>query len=101
MRRSRKLLLLLTLCLPLWSCSKDAKTSDSVDDFVKYVEDRPVGSGADQWLEMQNMYGEWEKTVLIFGYYTDSGEIEECQNIAEALKNVNPSREYRCTPVNR
>ncbi len=63
---------------------------------MNFVEDNRQGRDVDYWLEMRNMAGEWEKTVLVFGYL---GDYDECQKIADALAEVNYEREYRCTPA--
>lgn len=51
----------------------------------------------DQWVEMRNMIGEWEKTALIFGYADDYGE---CMKTIAGLREVNFDRDYRCVPAN-
>lgn len=88
------------LCTVLASCSSSDDSASSIEKFVEYVGERPIGAASDEWLEMQNMAGEWEKTVLVFGYATSSGAAEECQKIAKALKGVNSLRDYRCVPAN-
>ena len=61
------------------------------------VANNRVGSGADQWIEMRNAIGEWERTGLIFGYLDD---YEECQKAIAGLNAANTAREYRCVPAN-
>lgn len=67
------------------------------DDGVKKIGEKRLGSAADQWIEMHNSYGEWERTGLIFGYADDR---EECLKAIAGLKKVNFQREYRCTAAN-
>lgn len=68
------------------------------DGLVEYVETNKVGSNTDQWIEMKNLGGEWERTGLIFGYVDD---FAECQKAISGLKQVNYEREYRCIPANK
>lgn len=80
----------------LSACSTKEKVS-SDDALANLVEEARVGSDADQWIEMKNMMGEWERTGLIFGY---NGDFEECQKAIAGLKQSNDQREYRCVPAN-
>lgn len=85
--------------LTLASC----ESSDSIpgqDALVQQLERGRIGSDADQWIEMKNMAGEWEKTGLIFGYGEKNGNNEECLKVIAGLKKVNYLREYRCSPAN-
>ena len=68
------------------------------DGLVKQVENNRVGSDPDQWIEMKNAAGEWERTGLVFGYY--AGDLSECLNAIAGLKKVNYRREYRCMAAN-
>ena len=67
------------------------------DDLSRHVEDNKVGQDSDQWIEMTNLAGQWERTGLIFGYAED---YEECQKAIAGLKKVNTARDYRCTRAN-
>ena len=69
----------------------------SYDAFEKQVGKGMIGSSSDQWIEMHNMSGEWERTGLIFGYQDD---YSECMKAIAGLKKVNFAREYRCSPAN-
>ena len=51
------------------------------------------------WLEMYNVFDEWERVVLVFGF-ADPGDWEACESIRAVAAQQNPSREYRCNPVN-
>lgn len=66
-------------------------------DLGQHVAKHPVGMSQDQWIEMRNGIGEWERTGLIFGYTDDYGE---CVKAIDGLKAVNFDREYRCVPAN-
>lgn len=66
-------------------------------DLEKFVAKGKIGSDADQWIEMQNHDGEWERVGLVFGYY---GDAEECEKAIAGLKKVNYAREYRCSQAN-
>jgi hypothetical protein len=78
------------ICLVLTGCSKEKAT----DEFVKLVENGKIGSSPDEWIELRNSAGEWEKVGLIFGYF--GGEHEECEKAIQGLKKVNYARDYRC-----
>jgi hypothetical protein len=96
MRAALSFTALAFLALTLASCG----SSDSIrgqDALVRQVENGSIGSDTDQWIEMKNMAGEWEKTGLIFGY---NGDNEECLKAIAGLKKVNYAREYRCSPAN-
>jgi len=92
-----RIALFITSALFLASCS-DGKEPDGFDGLLTQVQNHRVGSDTDQWIEIKNAAGEWEKTGLIFGYYV--GDNVECQNAIAGLKKVNYLREYRCTPAN-
>ena len=62
-----------------------------------YVAQHQTGKGADQWIEMLNSAGKWERTGLIFGYLDDH---DECLKAIAGLKQKNYAREYRCAPAN-
>ena len=63
----------------------------------RHVASNRVGGDADNWIEMKNIAGEWERTGLIFGYI---GDYDECQKAIAGLKAENYAREYRCVPAN-
>jgi hypothetical protein len=92
------LALALTVMLACAGCSELNNYEDDSEGFIEHVEERRIGSDADYWVEILNMSGEWEKTVLVFGYTDD---FAECQTVAAGLKKVNFAREYRCKPANR
>lgn len=86
----------LAIVLSLTACGKDGDV-EGYDAFASYVKEHQVGSDPDNWIEMRNSYGEWERTGLIFGYLGDYGE---CQKAIAGLKLANDAREYRCVPAN-
>ncbi len=53
------------------------------DALVQHVKNGQIGGDKDQWIEMNNSAGEWEKTGLIFGYI---GDHEECLKAIAGLK---------------
>jgi len=85
----------LALTLILAACNDDRITGH--DALLQQVGEARVGIGADYWIEMKNISGEWERTGLIFGYADDYGE---CMNAIAGLKSINYAREYRCTQAN-
>jgi hypothetical protein len=79
------------------SCRAQEPTVDGYEAFESHVERQAIGGDADQWIEMRNLAGEWERTGLIFGYL---GDFEECQKAIDGLAKANPARQYRCVPAN-
>lgn len=79
----------------LTGCGEPAPKS--YDDLVAELASEKIGSDTDQWIEMSNIAGQWEKTGLIFGYVDDQGE---CAKAIDGLKRANPAREYRCSAAN-
>ncbi len=62
---------------------------------------KSLPESGDYWLELQNAYGEWEKTILITGYLDD---YHACTEVQQALhkwnaENAAIKRVYRCTPA--
>jgi len=68
--------------------SKDMQT------FLSEVQANPLTNGG-SWLEVKNVFGDWEKVVLVFGY-ADPGDYAACEEI-RAAKPL-PSQ-FRCDPV--
>lgn len=48
-------------------------------------------------LEKYNMFGEWERTSVMFGFYDN---YEGCEEIKSALLKKFPDSQYRCLPNN-
>lgn len=93
MMRLRAAVLLLAA---LSGCRNDGGVPGDAE-LKDHVRAHRVGSNPDQWIEMLNAFGEWERTGLIFGYADDYGE---CAKAIAGLHEANPGREYRCTPAN-
>lgn len=85
---------LLALALAAFSQADDVPGHEGL---VKQVEHQKVGRSQDQWIEMVNGIGEWERTGLIFGYADD---YSECLKAIEGLQSANPDRQYRCDQAN-
>lgn len=81
----------------LSGCADERKVP-GYDDLIAQVERGQIGQDTDQWIEMKNLAGEWERTGLIFGYADD---YEECLKAIAGLKKVNYAREYRCMTANK
>lgn len=92
-------MMFVTAIFVLSACSPEAGQR-SVPSLEHFVKERPIGTGADYWLEMQSMDGGWERVMLVFGYYDSEGTPTECENALRGLKEVNFAKEYRCTPAN-
>lgn len=87
---------LLAALLFLSGCSDRETYEDQYNTFVTDVESNKMGGAQDYWIEMQNVFGEWEKTGLIFGYGND---LEECEKAITGLQQENSGRQYRCNPA--
>lgn len=48
------------------------------------------------WLEKQNMFGQWEKTTVFFGYYNNSSA---CLDFKDTYTKKYYADEYRCREV--
>ncbi|MED5538409.1 MAG: hypothetical protein VX661_11270 [Pseudomonadota bacterium] len=81
----------------LVSCSQSQDDIPGHEELVEQVERQKVGRSRDQWIEMVNGIGEWERTGLIFGYADDYAE---CLKVIEGLKLTNPDKQYRCDQAN-
>ena len=81
----------------LVSCDGNRSESQKLDAFESLVGGQVIGTDPDQWIEMKNITGKWERTGLVFGY---NGDFEECQKAIDGMKRANPAREYRCVPAN-
>lgn len=71
--------------------------AERMKNLLEYVSENRAGRASDSWVEMKNLYGEWERVGLIFGYADD---FDECTKAIAGLKKVNYAREYRCTLAN-
>lgn len=89
-------ILVAAMALMLIGCGDDELVKGH-NDLKRHVETHKVGHSADQWIEMVNGAGEWERVGLIFGYVDDYGE---CLKSIAGLKRANSLREYRCVPAN-
>ena len=49
------------------------------------------------YLEKYNMFGEWERTSVMFGFYDN---YEGCEEIKNALLIKFPESKYRCSAIN-
>jgi hypothetical protein len=80
----------------LSSTSCEESLSAQQQSLDRFVAKHQIGQSADYWLEVLNLYGEWERVALITGYFDDySG----CTDIAKSLMDDFGSQ-YRCTPAN-
>jgi hypothetical protein len=94
----RRMLLLATFILSSAVGGVSALEPDrELEAFIDVVRENPRTVGG-AWLEMLNVFSEWEKVVLIFGF-ADPGDHAACQEILEFAAKQNPSRLYRCNPV--
>lgn len=48
------------------------------------------------WFEIKNAFGEWEKTILVFGYWDD---FSACAELVSMFSSRYPLRETRCNPL--
>ena len=90
-----KVLLICAAALPLFTgCGDRLERQQAGLD--RFVSGHQIGSSPDYWLELLNLYGEWERMALVSGYFDDySG----CTEIAMSLQDKF-GRQYRCVPAN-
>jgi hypothetical protein len=55
------------------------------------------GNSEKVYLEKNNMFGEWERVGILFGFYDN---YEGCNEINKALTEKYPGNIYRCTSNN-
>jgi hypothetical protein len=79
------------------ACRSHNSEIEGMKDLESYVAKNKIGADEDQWIEMRNMTGQWERVGLVFGFL---GVLGECQNAIAGLKKINFAREYRCVPAN-
>ncbi|WP_417233033.1 hypothetical protein [Brevundimonas sp.] len=91
-----RLLFVIALGVSQASCGSEDGIA-GYQELERQVERERVGADPDQWIEMRNLMGEWERTGLIFGY---GGDYDECLKAIAGLKQANEGREYRCVPAN-
>lgn len=91
----------MTMAALLWVASAVSTVADynseALDRFVRHAEANIVTSSG-YWFEMFNALGEWEKTMLIFGY-ADPGDYAACQRVKVAAEADRPGTLFRCSPV--
>ena len=88
--------LLIAAVIGLTSCGGDDGI-EGYDALSRHVEGNRVGGGSDQWIEMVNIAGAYERVGLIFGYVDDR---QACLEAIAGMREANPGREYVCTPAN-
>lgn len=91
-----RVVLVAAFALALAGCGNGSEVP-GFEGLAEQVGRHRVGSDADQWIEMRNMSGEWERIGLVFGYLDDR---DECSKAIAGLKDANYAREYRCMPAN-
>ena len=96
--RAPRPLALFAIAASLIGCGNVEGEIKNYDRLENLVSKSPVGYDEDQWIEMRNASGVWERTGLIFGYVDD---FAECRNAIAGLKKENFARDYRCVPANR
>jgi hypothetical protein len=96
---TRRCAVIVSCVLTLSSCGSRDRIPGQ-EALVRQVERGRIGIASDQWIEMKNMTGEWERTGLIFGYGEQNGDNDECLKAIAGLKKVNHLRDYRCSSAN-
>ena len=86
--------LIFLLGFGLFACTEPTALEKEVQ-LLKAVEKTDYAEGA-YWLEMLSTFGdEWQKTILVFGYYDD---LEVCMDLKTKWE-AEYDRTYRCVPV--
>ena len=90
----KSLIQLTTLTFIFVACS-EATTLEKEKELSKAVYQTDYAEGA-YWLEILSTFGnEWDKTILVFGYYDD---LEVCMDLKRKWE-AEYDRTYRCVPV--
>ena len=88
------LILIVFLGFGLVGCSEPTALEKEVE-LSNAVKKTDFAEGA-YWLEMLSVFGdEWQKTILVFGYYDD---LEVCMDLKRKWE-AEYDRTYRCVPV--
>ncbi len=76
-------------------------TKEIIDENINYFFTVLLITGCTKrenvYLEKLNMFGEWERTAVMFGYYDN---YEGCEEIKNAVISKYPNINYRCIPAN-
>ena len=94
----------LVTCLPLVfpaaasQCEDYSGYEEALETLVLEVESNQASSDG-YWLELFNVFNEWEKVMLIFGY-ADPGDQAACERIIRFARTGSPGEVFRCNPVN-
>lgn len=73
------------------------KEETGVDGLVDFVGSTQLGENPAYWFELLNVLGDWEKTMLIFGYWNNE---VACNFQLELARKDPQGREYRCLSAN-
>lgn len=90
-----KYLGLIVVLFTLASCSDSYEKQQQA--LESYINKKQLGSSKDYWLTKKNMFGDWEKTALIFGYMDD---YDVCTDLAAMYMMKYPADTYNCMPAN-
>lgn len=90
-----RLIVIMCSILFLSSCSENY--DDQLNSLAKHVGKKSLGNSKDYWLVKENMLGQWDKTVLIFGYMDD---FDFCNELAAMYMAKHPLDKYICMAAN-
>ena len=85
-----KTLIAISVPFGLLGCADDLEADEAA--YTRFVGANQYGYSQDVWLEMRNMFGDWEPVALVFGYGDD---FSACEDIRTAVEQ-NIAREFRC-----
>lgn len=88
-------ILAVAIALALGACSEDLDKQHQ--RLAKHVRENKIGSSQDFWLVKHNMFGEFERVGLIFGFMDDR---EFCEEISALYMRKFPADRYSCAPAN-
>ena len=75
-------------------------THDSRTKRLVAAVDEKAPNDGHQWLEIENLFGEWEKVTLVFGYVDNPAACQELAALARESTIANRSgARYRCVPA--
>ena len=88
------------VALALLSLSTTASAGDPEEDIKhldRFVSRNPYGSSKDQWIEKYNVFDQWEKVGIVFGFMDD---YEFCDDVIKMYMARYPTDRYRCNRAN-
>mgnify|MGYP005669292067 CR=1 FL=1 len=89
------LLILFLIILSFTGCEKSLE--NKINGLTSYISENKIGKSSNVFLEMQSLFGGWDKVVLFFGFMDD---FKNCEELKEHNQRKYPEKKYRCVLAN-